>query len=46
FTTKAQGSGLGLSIVNAIVDQHGGSVRAEASPNGGARMVLRLPWAG
>jgi len=46
FTTKAAGSGLGLSIVHAIVGQHEGTIQAHESPLGGARMVLRLPWAG
>ncbi len=46
FTTKPAGSGLGLPIVHAIVLQHGGTIVAEASPWGGARMVLHLPWAG
>jgi two-component system sensor histidine kinase HydH len=45
FTTKAKGSGLGLSIVHAIASQHGGTIEAEQSPLGGARMILRLPWA-
>jgi two-component system sensor histidine kinase HydH len=45
FTTKAKGSGLGLSIVHAIVTQHGGTIRVEESPEGGARFVLRLPRA-
>ncbi|BDG06245.1 hybrid sensor histidine kinase/response regulator [Anaeromyxobacter oryzae] len=43
FTTKAKGSGLGLSIVHAIVTQHGGTITAEESPEGGGRFVLRLP---
>jgi signal transduction histidine kinase len=45
FTTKAKGSGLGLSIVHAIVTQHGGAIEVEESPEGGARFVLRLPRA-
>ncbi|HET8542328.1 MAG TPA: ATP-binding protein [Anaeromyxobacter sp.] len=43
FTTKAKGSGLGLSIVHAIVTQHGGRIRVEDAPEGGARFVLVLP---
>jgi signal transduction histidine kinase len=45
FTTKAKGSGLGLSIVHAIVTQHGGTIGVEASPEGGARFAVRLPRA-
>jgi len=45
FTTKASGSGLGLSIVHAIVAQHGGSISVEEAPAGGARFALRLPRA-
>ncbi len=45
FTTKAKGSGLGLSIVHAIVTQHGGRIGVEDSPEGGARFALTLPQA-
>jgi signal transduction histidine kinase len=42
-TRAGGGTGLGLAIVAAIADAHGGSVRATASPEGGARLVLELP---
>src|SRR4051794_12439490 len=37
------GSGLGLSIVRAVAEAHGGSVSVDESPKGGARFVVRLP---
>jgi two-component system OmpR family sensor kinase len=37
------GAGLGLSIVSAIVDEHGGTVAAENADGGGARFTIRLP---
>jgi two-component system, OmpR family, sensor kinase len=43
----ARGSGLGLSIVRAVTESHGGSVRLDAREDGvGARFVIRLPAAG
>jgi signal transduction histidine kinase len=40
-----RGSGLGLSIVRAVVDGHGGRVELHDSPDGGARFVVRIPLA-
>jgi signal transduction histidine kinase len=39
----ASGSGLGLSIVKAIVERHGGTVTASNAPGGGAVFEIVLP---
>ena len=44
-TAVPSGSGLGLSIVRAIIERHGGSVSATNVPEGGALFELRLPAA-
>jgi len=43
FTTKAAGSGLGLTLVERIASDHHGTVAAEPGPRGGTVMRLRLP---
>jgi hypothetical protein len=43
YSTKQRGTGLGLSIAAKIIQEHGGSIRAEANAPKGARFVLRLP---
>lgn len=45
FTTKAAagGTGLGLSLVYAIVKEHKGTIRVESAPGGGATFRLRIP---
>jgi two-component system sensor histidine kinase BaeS len=40
---RSGGSGLGLSIVRAVVERHGGRVSAGTSPLGGARFTIELP---
>ena len=40
------GTGIGLAIVKAIVEAHGGAVSAENLPGGGASFRLRLPAQG
>ncbi len=42
-TRETGGSGLGLAIVAAIVGSHGGSVRVEDTPGGGATLAVSLP---
>ena len=37
------GVGLGLALVKSIAERHGGGVRCEARPGGGASFVIRLP---
>jgi signal transduction histidine kinase len=39
------GAGLGLAMVRAIAEGHGGSVHIDDAPLGGARFVVRLPSA-
>jgi len=43
YTTKKEGSGLGLWIAQQIVAVHGGDIQAQNSESGGAVFVVRLP---
>lgn len=45
YTRKAQGTGLGLPIVQEIVTDHGGSVRVEDTGPGGTTFRVELPAA-
>jgi signal transduction histidine kinase len=42
YTTREQGSGLGLAVVKRIVEEHGGSVRLANDPGGGAIVTVEL----
>jgi len=43
FTTKGQGTGLGLSLARRIVEDHGGWIAVESQPGVGTKFTLRLP---
>jgi signal transduction histidine kinase len=43
YTTKDEGTGLGLAVVHQIVTQHGGTVRAERNPDRGMTFSLVFP---
>jgi CheY-like chemotaxis protein len=48
FTTKevGKGTGLGLTVAYAIVTEHGGRIRLESRPTGGASFFVDLPVTG
>src|SRR5713226_379383 len=43
YTTKADGTGLGLAVVQKIIVQHGGKVEVRNRPEGGAAFTVTLP---
>jgi nitrogen fixation/metabolism regulation signal transduction histidine kinase len=43
FTTKEHGTGLGMALTYRIIIEHGGVIFAENGPDGGARVIVRLP---
>ena len=43
MSRREGGTGLGLALVRAVAEAHGGRVRHEESPLGGARFVVELP---
>jgi two-component system sensor histidine kinase BaeS len=40
---KAGGTGIGLAVAKELVQSHGGEIKLQSSPGGGARFVVRLP---
>jgi signal transduction histidine kinase len=46
FTTKPEGIGFGLAIVQKIVDEHGGRIVVESTPGEGSVFRVRLPLSG
>lgn len=45
FTTKPQGTGLGLAVVQKIIVSHDGRITVSATPDGGACFEIQLPVA-
>jgi signal transduction histidine kinase len=43
YTTKRDGTGLGLSLCRRIISQHGGTLTAESEVKKGSRFTIRLP---
>jgi len=43
FTTKQEGTGLGLSLVHRIVTEHGGRIDVQSLEGRGSRFTIRLP---
>lgn len=43
FTTKQDGTGLGLSLVHRIVTEHGGHIDVDSQEGHGAKFTIRLP---
>ncbi len=43
FTTKPDGTGIGLSIVQRIIDQHNGSIHLESTEGKGSKFIISLP---
>lgn len=42
YTTKPEGLGMGLSICQRIITAHGGTLKAENNPQGGATFAFTL----
>jgi signal transduction histidine kinase len=43
FTTKPKGHGVGLALTHRVISQHGGTLTAANSPEGGAVFTIKLP---
>jgi signal transduction histidine kinase len=44
FSTKSEGTGLGLALVHRVVQEHGGDIDVRSSPGLGTTFTLTLPF--
>ncbi|EIJ42283.1 PAS domain S-box [Beggiatoa alba B18LD] len=44
LTRNYEGTGLGLTLVQGMVEMHGGSIHLESKLNQGSRFTIHLPW--
>ncbi len=45
YSTKGEGTGLGLAVTYGIIEGHGGTIQVESQPNQGTRFTIWLPGA-
>ena len=43
FTTKRQGTGLGLATTKRLIEAHGGTIYLESPPGGGTKVTMQIP---
>ena len=43
FTTKPDGTGLGMALASSVIDRHGGALDVQSAPSRGTRVRVRLP---
>jgi len=43
FTSKKTGTGLGLAVVQKVIEAHGGTIRVQSETGRGTRFILTLP---
>ncbi|MCX5761835.1 MAG: ATP-binding protein [Gemmatimonadetes bacterium] len=46
FTTKANGTGVGLAVTHQVIEAHGGTLEVDTELGRGTRMIIHLPTAG
>ncbi|MDO8835152.1 MAG: ATP-binding protein, partial [Vicinamibacterales bacterium] len=43
FTTKTDGTGVGLAVTHQVIEAHGGSIEVDTAESRGTRMIVNLP---